>query len=139
MLRVICSLFLMSLMLGSCTQKIEVHPVHYSYPYDAAALMWTKLDIKALEQLIDLIEQRLHAQDLETYLNVQTQIDNQLAALLAAIDLNAGITVYGDPGFAHVELRAVRTLFGFTRTTTLQDLERARQIVEETKRLIATQ
>lgn len=134
MLKICLSFFsaLSLLLLYGCAPKHIEHP-RDPRPYDTAALMWTNLQVKELDHLLDLVEERLHAQTLETYRDVQRRINRQLASLIASIDLEAGITQYGDPGFSDVELRAVRVLLGFSQIYTPNHLGPARHVVKAVK------
>ena len=119
-------------LLYGCAAKDVAYPL-YPRPYDTDALMWANLQVKEVDHLLQLVEERLHARTLEAYINVQDRINRKLASLIASIDIDAGITKYGEPGFSNVERRAVRVLLGFSQISTADHLGQARQVVKDTK------
>ena len=119
-------------LLYGCASKYVAYPL-YPRPYDTYALMWADLQVKEVDHLLQLVEERLHARTLEAYINVQDRINRKLASLITSIDIDAGITKYGEPGFSNVERRAVRVLLEFSQIFTADHLSLARQVVKDTK------
>ena len=115
-----------------CASKYVAYPL-YPRPYDTSALMWADLQVKEVDHLLQLVEERLHARTLEAYINVQDRINRKLASLIASIDIDAGIAKYGEPGFSNVERRAVRVLLEFSQISTADHLGLARQVVKDAK------
>ena len=118
--------------LYGCSPKNIERPLS-PRPYDSNALMWTNLQVKELDHLLDLVEERLDVQTLERYIDVQQRINRKLASLIASIDIDAGITKYGEPGFSDVERRSVQVLLEFSQISMPDHLDQARQVIKDTK------
>ena len=124
-----------SLFLHGCAKSEDAFYIP-SHPYDAAALMHCDVPVKGLDNLLKLLEKRLHVHTLPDYLVMQEEVDKQIGRLVGAIDLAAGTRKYGDPGFADPQFRAMRVLFGFSLMRTQKHLDIGIKIVEDLKHQI---